>query len=1035
MAGLIGIDFEFPTLAEIQQRIERFFDGLRLPSLNLFGGSTDDDAEQEAGRAIDIWEGVGDAIRETESEIEKFERRFGTLEGVMSRTLPRIQDVGVQVAGLGDSFRIAIDAFTPSADALTATVDIWEGLADTAPPEGALERIVAAADAAFVEALARVGTDFSEDLNRRYIPIASPEQLAAFERQQDDLVTKTKETAAAIQEAAAGGAGAAVERATELSADQLKSLERLRDAYDPLGAAASEFAEAQALIADALAAGNIGLLEAARLSAAVATEYEALLDPLSALIDEYNREISILEVPTGQRDVVSQLRTDLEALRDAGVDVTAGQAEALREQIQAFEDAQDAIQRQGQAYKSLQDPLGEYLKNLEALNAVLAQHPELADQAAQAQDALRLAFLDTQTDPLSGLERGAIRLAMEFGDSAKLTEEAFMNAFKGAEDALVNFVRTGKLEFGDLVDTILDDIARIVIRDTITGPISAAISGAIRGGVSGEAGAGGGLGSLFSGFLSSLGSIFTSEEGGGGFLSGLGGIFQSGASLFGNIFNTLFSGLGSIFGGGEGGFLGGLGSIFNSVLGGFSKILGIGGEGGGFLGGLGSIFSQGASAIGSVVSSVGNAIGGALGLGGAGAAAAGSGLGGLGLAAGGSGAAAGGAAAGGAAAGGLAGAASLALPVLAVLAPVVAPELVAGAVNAVHEAFNFIFGSGAARFSEEQRRLLNGVISALENGTATAALLNQDLAVTRTALIAIEQRLTGQATESEFGLGPQENIEDIVTATGQLSAALQALPDDIQSRFRRVLEEVESALTTDEAARAETLGASQALQAAILSGAVTTEQLTADIDLTRASIDVLVQSLEQASQTNADQANLLAAALADAANTILSLPENISAQLSVQIGNIRSIFERLGEVPEAASGGRITGPGTGTSDSILARLSDGEFVVNAMATQRHLALLHAVNDNRPLPQFQRGGPVVGFQAGGRVSVPSAARGGLTVNVINNRPGNAIEVEEVDRGDGERELRIMIDEETEEFVERGGLDRAVSRRYGLRARVA
>ena len=235
VAGLIGIDFEFPTLAEIQQRIERFFDGLRLPSLNLFGGSTDDDAEQEAGRAIDIWEGVGGAIRETESEIEKFERRFGTLEGVMSRTLPRIQDVGVQVAGLGDSFRIAIDALTPSADALTATVDIWEGLADTAPPEGALERIVSAADAAFVEALARVGTDFAEDLNRRYIPIASPEQLAAFERQQDDLVTKTKETAAAIREAAAGGAGAAVERATELSADQLKSLERLRDAYDPSG--------------------------------------------------------------------------------------------------------------------------------------------------------------------------------------------------------------------------------------------------------------------------------------------------------------------------------------------------------------------------------------------------------------------------------------------------------------------------------------------------------------------------------------------------------------------------------------------------------------------------------------------------------------------------------------------------------------------------------------------------------------------------------------------------------------------------------
>jgi hypothetical protein len=44
-----------------------------------------------------------------------------------------------------------------------------------------------------------------------------------------------------------------------------------------------------------------------------------------------------------------------------------------------------------------------------------------------------------------------------------------------------------------------------------------------------------------------------------------------------------------------------------------------------------------------------------------------------------------------------------------------------------------------------------------------------------------------------------------------------------------------------------------------------------------------------------------------------------------------------------ASGGHITGPGTGTSDSIPARLSNGEFVVNAAATAKHLPLLHSLN--------------------------------------------------------------------------------------------
>ncbi|KMO39613.1 phage tail length tape measure family protein [Methylobacterium aquaticum] len=62
----------------------------------------------------------------------------------------------------------------------------------------------------------------------------------------------------------------------------------------------------------------------------------------------------------------------------------------------------------------------------------------------------------------------------------------------------------------------------------------------------------------------------------------------------------------------------------------------------------------------------------------------------------------------------------------------------------------------------------------------------------------------------------------------------------------------------------------------------------------------------------------------------------------------------------AATGGHIRGPGTGTSDSILARVSNGEFVMNAAATARNLPLLHALNDNR-LPMFAEGG-LVGMPA-------------------------------------------------------------------------
>ncbi|RKQ97156.1 lambda family phage tail tape measure protein [Kushneria sinocarnis] len=56
-----------------------------------------------------------------------------------------------------------------------------------------------------------------------------------------------------------------------------------------------------------------------------------------------------------------------------------------------------------------------------------------------------------------------------------------------------------------------------------------------------------------------------------------------------------------------------------------------------------------------------------------------------------------------------------------------------------------------------------------------------------------------------------------------------------------------------------------------------------------------------------------------------------------------------------ASGGPVSGPGTSTSDSIPARLSDGEYVVNAAATKRHRPVLDAINSGQG-KSFDSGGP-------------------------------------------------------------------------------
>lgn len=62
-------------------------------------------------------------------------------------------------------------------------------------------------------------------------------------------------------------------------------------------------------------------------------------------------------------------------------------------------------------------------------------------------------------------------------------------------------------------------------------------------------------------------------------------------------------------------------------------------------------------------------------------------------------------------------------------------------------------------------------------------------------------------------------------------------------------------------------------------------------------------------------------------------------------------------LPAFATGGRIRGPGTGTSDSILARVSDGEYVMRAAAVRKYGANMMENLNSMRLPQFSTGGMV------------------------------------------------------------------------------
>lgn len=124
----------------------------------------------------------------------------------------------------------------------------------------------------------------------------------------------------------------------------------------------------------------------------------------------------------------------------------------------------------------------------------------------------------------------------------------------------------------------------------------------------------------------------------------------------------------------------------------------------------------------------------------------------------------------------------------------------------------------------------------------------------------------------------------------------------------------------------------------------------------------LLDGTKSVSQSFADMSRVIVRALEEAIIKMLiiqPLMRSLSGGLGFGFAD-GGIVGGLG----LADGGYITGPGTGRSDSIPARLSNGEFVVNAAATAKHRPVLEAINADR-IPRFADGGIV-----GAGQSVPS-----------------------------------------------------------------
>jgi len=133
-----------------------------------------------------------------------------------------------------------------------------------------------------------------------------------------------------------------------------------------------------------------------------------------------------------------------------------------------------------------------------------------------------------------------------------------------------------------------------------------------------------------------------------------------------------------------------------------------------------------------------------------------------------------------------------------------------------------------------------------------------------------------------------------------------------------------------------------------------------------------------------------------------------------------------GEEPrKMATGGAVSGKGSGTSDSIPAMLSNGEYVINAKATKDNRALLEAINNGANLPGFKTGGQVgtvtrassLGFDTKGITKIDKAMVSNLEQSLDSLKEINGLLKIQTSEGLPADPATLVLQQDTRDLINR------------------
>jgi tape measure domain-containing protein len=233
--------------------------------------------------------------------------------------------------------------------------------------------------------------------------------------------------------------------AATISEYQRKAVEDLRKAYDSSEITLEQYREAL----DSINASMIDVAERLEGATDAVNEFNDSIAESTADLQKELDQLNMSEFQKSQDDI----RRNLEELRDETL-------RDLQDELAGLDVVIDA-----DAIKDIKDKMEGVKTATDA--AILAQQ----DLGKQGYDASRLFS--------TGWDQALQEFRDNVDDKASKAKEVFTTFTKGVEDAFVNFAKTGKLSFKDLLDSMVEMLIRSQIQNLMSTLLGASGSGGI----------------------------------------------------------------------------------------------------------------------------------------------------------------------------------------------------------------------------------------------------------------------------------------------------------------------------------------------------------------------------------------------------------------------------------------------------------------------------------------------------------------------------------------------------------------------------